>query len=103
MRPSMPIRPARFQISHTTFSISFCLLLYAICNAINVATLAKWFHDKSGLNYLAFGSYLIAGLALFTVVFLVLAHRWTVKPIAIALTLTSAACTYFISKYNVAV
>src|SRR3954468_9151366 len=103
MRLSTPIRLARFQVPHTTFSVWFCFSLYAICNAINLGILAKWFHDKGGLNYLAFGSYLIAGLALFTVVFVLFAHRWTIKPFAIALTLTSAACTYFIAKYNVAI
>jgi len=103
MRELIPARSARFEISHTRFSIWFCVLLYAICNAINVGTLAKWFHDKDGLNYLAFGAYLIAGLALFTVVFAILAHRWTIKAIAILLIIVSVACTYFIAKYNVAV
>jgi lipid A ethanolaminephosphotransferase len=103
MRLPTSIASARVQISHTKFSIWFCCLLFAICNAINIGTLARWFHGKSGLNYLAFTAYLIAGLALFIVVFLLLAHRWTIKLVAILLTLASAACTYFIAKYNVAI
>jgi len=103
MPPLLPIRSARFEISHSKFSIWFCVLLYAVCNAINIGTLAKWFHDKNGLNYLAFGTYLIAGLALLIVVVTLFAHRWILKPIAIALIVSSTACTYFIAKYNVAV
>ncbi len=35
--------------------------------------------------------------------FVLLAHRWTIKPLAILLTLLSAAATYFVSKYDVAI
>jgi lipid A ethanolaminephosphotransferase len=36
-------------------------------------------------------------------IFILFAHRWTIKPLAIFLILLSAPSTYFISKYNVAV
>ena len=36
-------------------------------------------------------------------VFALLAHRRTIKPLAILLTVVSAAATYFIAKYNVAI
>src|SRR5262249_5009674 len=36
-------------------------------------------------------------------VFTLLAHRWTIKPCAILLTICSGAVTYFIAKYGVAV
>jgi lipid A ethanolaminephosphotransferase len=93
----------RFQTSHIRFSLAFGVLLYVICNALNIDKLAKWFHDKDGLDYIALSAYLLAGLCLFIVIFVLLAHRRTIKPLAILLTVLSAAATYFISKYNVAV
>ena len=93
----------RFQTSHIRFSLAFGVLLYVICNALNIDKLAKWFHDKDGLDSIALSAYLVAGLCLFLAVFVLLAHRRTIKPLAILLTVLSAAATYFISKYNVAV
>ena len=91
------------QTSHAKFLIAFPALLYAVCNSLNVDKLAKWFSGPNGLDYVALSAYLLAGLCLFIVLFSVLAHRWTIKPLAILLTLLSAAATYFISKYNVAI
>lgn len=93
----------RWQISHTKFTIVFAALLYAICNALNIDKLARWFLGKDGVDYLALSAYLVAGLCLFVVVFALLAHRRTIKPLAIFLAIVSAAVTYFISKYNVAI
>ena len=93
----------RFQMSHIQFSLAFGVLLYVICNALNIDKLSKWFYDKNGLDYIALTAYLVAGLCLFIVVFVLLAHRRTIKPLAILLTVLSATATYFISKYNVAV
>jgi lipid A ethanolaminephosphotransferase len=92
-----------FQTSHTKFSIGFVVLLYATCNALNIEKLAKWFRDKEGLDLTALSVFLLAGLCLFLMIFALLAHRRTIKPLAILLTIVSAAVTYFISKYNVAV
>ncbi|MFL6578545.1 MAG: phosphoethanolamine transferase [Povalibacter sp.] len=93
----------KLQISHTKFSVLFCALLYVVCNATNIDKLAKWFPQKDGIDYFALTAYLIAGLCLLIVFFTLLAHRWTIKPAAIILTIFSGAITYFISKYNVAV
>lgn len=93
----------RLQTSHTKFSIGFTVLLYVICNSLNIDKLARWFHLKNGLDYSAFSAYLLAGLCLFMVFFVLLAHRKTIKPVAIALTIFSASATYFIAKYNVAI
>src|SRR5690349_6006467 len=93
----------RFSTSHARFSLVFCLALYAVCNALNLDKLTRWFQEKEGLNHVALGAYLLAGLGLFIVFFLLLAHRRTLKPVAILLVVVSAAVTYFISKYNVAV
>lgn len=99
----MALSRLRFQISHTGFSVGFPLALYVICNALNIDRLAQWFRQGDGLDYSALAAYLLAGLCLFTVVFTLLAHRRTIKPVAIALTIASASVTYFIAKYDVAV
>lgn len=97
------VEKLRYQTSHTRFSVAFSLLLYAICNALNIDKLTRWFDQKDSCNYFALTAYLFAGLCLFLVVFVLLAHRWTIKPLAILLVATSATATYFISKYNVAI
>ena len=96
-------RMFRLQTSHTRFTVGFTVSLYAICNALNIEKLAKWFRDNDGVDYSALSAFLLAGLCLFTVVFALLAHRRTIKPLAILLTVVSVAVTYFIAKYNVAV
>ena len=93
----------KFQASHTRFSLGFSIALYATCNALNLDKLSKWFREKDGLNYAALSAYLLAGLCLFIVFFVLLAHRRTIKPLAILLVVISAAATYFVSKYNVAI
>ena len=57
-----------FQTSHTKFSMGFVVLLYAICNALNIDKLAKWFRDKDGLDFSALSAFLLGGLCLFMVV-----------------------------------
>jgi len=52
----------RFQVSHLRFSLGFSVLLYAICNTINLDKLAKWFRAGDGLDALALSAYLVAGL-----------------------------------------
>lgn len=93
----------RFRISHAGFSILFCSLLYWVCNALNLEKLAQWFPGKTGYDLGALAAYLVAGNCLFLVFFVLMAHRWTVKPLAILLLAGSAAAAYFISKYDVAV
>jgi len=97
------VKKYRFQVSHGKFSTIFPLLLYAICNALNIDKLAKWFPQKNGVDYVALSAYLLAGLCLFIAFFVLLAHRRTIKPFATLLVVVSAAITYFISKYNVAI
>jgi len=93
----------RLRVSHTTFSVVFAVSLYAICNALNIEKLTRWFHGKGGLDHAALSAYLLSGLCLFLVLFVLLAHRRTIKPLAILFTMVSAAVTYFIARYNVAI
>ena len=90
-------------VPHWLFCLAFPAALFVACNVLNVGKLAHWFPDGDGLNVWAFTAYLVAGLSLFIVVFTLLAHRWTIKPFAILLTIPSAAATYFIHKYDVAI
>jgi lipid A ethanolaminephosphotransferase len=83
--------------------VGFCLLLFVACNAINIDSLSRWFRQGDGIDYTALCAYLVAGLCLFTAFFTLLAHRRTIKPFAILLTILSAAVTYFIAKYGVAI
>ncbi len=93
----------RFTISHARFSVFFCSLLFWVCNALNLEKLAQWFPHKGGFDLVALAAYLVAGQSLFLVFFVLLAHRWTIKPLALLLLAASAAATYFITKYNVAI
>jgi len=93
----------RFQISHVRFSIVFPVLLYAICNTVNLETLARWFRHGDRLDYLGLSAYLLAGVGLFILIFTLLAHRLTIKAFAILLSILSATGTYFIAKYGVAI
>jgi len=93
----------RFKVSHSRFSLVFPALLYAVCNALNMDKLVKWFTGQGGLDHAALSAYLLAGLCLFIAFFALLAHRRTIKPLAILFVVLSAAATYFISKYDVAI
>lgn len=93
----------RFKTSHSTFCVAFPVLLYATCNVLNLDKLTKWFTQKDGLDHVALAAYLLAGLCLFVAFFTLLAHRRTIKPLAILLVVVSTAVTYFIAKYNVAI
>ncbi len=93
----------RFGISHTRFSIGFAVLLFVICNALNADKLTRWFQQGDGVDVSALLAFLLGALCLFVAIFTLLAHRYTVKPLALLLTLVSAAATYFIAKYNVAI
>jgi lipid A ethanolaminephosphotransferase len=99
----MPLPKFRVPISHIRFCIAYPTALFITCNAINIDKLAKWFGQGEQLDHIALCAYLLAGLSLFIVVFTLLAHRLTIKPLAILLTVASAAATYFISKYGVAI
>jgi lipid A ethanolaminephosphotransferase len=92
-----------FRVSHAAFCVAFPALLFAACNSLNIGKLSKWFAGTGGTDYVALSAYLLASLCLFVAFFVLLAHRRTVKPLAILLVATSAAATYFIAKYDVAI
>lgn len=77
--------------------------MYVIYNLLNIDKITKWFYQGDDFYYSAFIAYMLVGLCLFFVFFMIFAHRWTVKALATVLVILSASTTYFISKYNVAV
>jgi lipid A ethanolaminephosphotransferase len=74
-----------------------------LSNSLIVGRLAKWFREGDALDLSAFTAFMLAGLCLLIAVFTLLAHRATIKIFAILLVIASAAATYFISKYGVAI
>lgn len=99
----MAIGKLGYRTSHAAFCVAFPFALFVACNAINIDKLAKWFALKDGVDLTGLSAYLLAALCLFIAFFTLLAHRRTVKPLAILLVVLSAAATYFIAKYDVAV
>lgn len=99
----MRVSGFRFQISHIRFAIAFPTVLYVACNALNIDRLSKWFPRGDDPDLPALAAFLFAGLCLTIAVFTLVAHRLTIKPFAVLLTFASAAATYFISKYGVAI
>lgn len=97
------IKSIKFNVSHITFSIIFTASLYLICNALNLVKIVKWFYLGSSIDYTGLVAYLTVGICLFFAFFILFAHRWTIKPLAIIFIILSATATYFISKYNVAI
>ncbi len=93
----------QLKISHSLYSIIFTTLLYVVNNALNIDKITQWFYVGDSIEYLSLGAYLIFGLCIFIIFFMLLAHRWLIKPLSILLIVSSAAATYFIAKYNIAV
>lgn len=88
-------------VSHITFTVVFTILLYTVSNFLIMEKFSKWFTFRDSLDYTGLLAFLVVGLCLFVSIFILLAHRWTIKPLAILLTILSATATYFISKYDV--
>ena len=99
----MSIPRLRYRISHLAFCIAFPAILYLTCNAVNFDRIARWFRVGDSLDTSGLLAYLLAGLCLFIAIFTLAAHRWTIKPVAMLLTVGSGVVTYFIAKYGVAI
>ncbi len=93
----------RIRATPLQFSVLFTSFLYATCNALDIDRLARWFPGTRGAALLPFTAFLAAGYCLFLACFLLLAHRRTIKPVALVLCVLSAAATYFVAKYDAAI
>ncbi len=93
-----------FRLSHLQFSLVLVVLLFLVSNAINFDRLKRWFVTGDSVDFAALAALLAFGLG-FSIAFFLLffAHRLLIKPMAIALVVTSAMASYFIAKYDVAV
>lgn len=99
----MAFKQFRLQVSHTRYSLVFTTLMFVITNALNIDKIARWFHQDGQINLAALIAYLVLGLCVFIAFFMLFAHRGITKPFSIMLVIFSAAATYFISKYDVAI
>ena len=77
------INNIKFKVSHILFCILYSALLYIVYNAINFEKTAKWFYLNNEFDYIGISAFYIAGLCISIAVFTLLAHRWTIKPLAI--------------------
>jgi lipid A ethanolaminephosphotransferase len=93
----------KFRISHAAFCVLYSTLLYVISNAFSFDKIAKWFYLKDQIDYITLSAFFIIGLCLFIAVFTLLAHRYTIKPLAILFVILSGAAVYFAVKYDVVI
>lgn len=93
----------KVQLSHLSFCLIYSVISYIIYNAFTINKIVKWFYIKGEYDYLGLGAYYLVGLSLSIAVFVLVAHRWTIKPFAIFFTIMSGMATYFIVKYDVAI
>ena len=97
------IATKRIQLSHMKFSIISTLLIYIVCNLINIEKLTQWFRAGDTIDYSGFIAYFILGFCLFLFIFILFSHRWIIQPITTFLVIVSAGSTYFIAKYNIGI
>ncbi len=97
------IKTLQFQLSHIAFTLVFTTSVFVVCNALVLEKIVKWFRLGEDTDYLGVLAYLLVGLCIFIFVFLLFAHRWIIKPVALFFIMGSTSATYFVSKYNVAI
>lgn len=78
-------------------------MTYLAYNSINIGRLSSFFTSKNGIDYFSFLIFLIIGQCLYIGVFTLLAHRKTIKPVVILLSIMGGAATYFVNRYGIAI
>ncbi|MFT4608863.1 MAG: lipid A ethanolaminephosphotransferase [Chitinophagales bacterium] len=91
----------KWSVSHLSFTLIFTVLLFVVCNALNINSFARWFYVKGDMDYSSLMAFFIFGWGFFVAFFILFAHRWTIKPLAILFIILSAGASYFISKYGI--
>ena len=91
------------KLSNIQFTLVFSVLIYVVHNTINIDKFTKWFIFKDVLDYSGIIAFFLIGLFLFISIFSLFAHRYVIKSFAIFVVISSAASTYFIQKYSIAV
>jgi lipid A ethanolaminephosphotransferase len=97
------LHSGRVSVSHGRFSVIFTASLFVVFNALTIDRIAEWFQLADGIDYVGLSAYLFFGWCAFLAVFVLLAHKWTIKPLAFTFIVLGASATYFIAKYNVAI
>jgi lipid A ethanolaminephosphotransferase len=92
-----------FSLTKNRFIILYTSLLYLIHNILLKDKIIIWFTTKGDIDYVGLFAFYIAGLFLFIAFFIILAHKYIIKIFSLFLIISSAASTYFILKYNVAI
>ena len=86
----------RFQLSHTRFVIIFPALLFGTCNALNIRQAGQVvLREGRAWTIWPCPPTCLPDLCLFIVVFALLAHRWTIKPLAVVLTIAERGSDVF--------
>lgn len=93
----------KFKITHSAFCILYSSLLYIISNALGFEKISKWFYLGNRLDYITLAAFLTIGLCVFIALFTLLAHRSTIKPLAILFVILSGIAVYFSDKYGVVI
>ncbi len=93
----------QIRLSYITFTIIFTTISYFIFNILILDKFTKWFLIGNNIDYIGLIAFFLIGLLLVITVFILLAHKWTLKLLAIIFTIFNASSTYFIATYNVAI
>jgi lipid A ethanolaminephosphotransferase len=96
-------RRATISVSHVSFSVLYVAALFVVCNALTVSRVVEWFPLGDGIDIGGLIAFYVFGFCVSIAFFILFAHRWTIKPMAVVLLVVSTVATYFISKYNIAV
>ncbi len=93
----------KLKTTSTRFILIFIFLIYFTYNAFNIDKISKWFTVGDTLDYTGLIGFYIVGLFLSISIFTILAHRYILKGFAIFVIISSAASTYFIYTYGIAI
>ena len=92
-----------FKTTATKFTFIFSSLIYIIYNTILSGKMIPFFTTHNITDYVGLIGYYFIGLFLTIALFSILAHRYLIKGFAIFIIIASAASTYVILKFNVAI
>ena len=97
------LKKLNIQITHTTYALLFCGLMYFSCNLLILDQFVKWFLLKEKIDYIGLSAFFTLGFAFFLIFFLLISHRKTIKFFSIILCILSTISLYFIKKYDVSI
>ena len=93
----------KLKISSTKFILLYTTFIYIVNNILIYDKFTKWFITKDSMDYSGFIAYIFLGLFLSIALISIFSHKYTTKPFAIFIIISSVFSTYFISKFGVAI